>query len=300
MNEHYKVGLIGAGLMGVGIGETLLRNRFPLLMLAHRNRANIEHLKSLGAGEADSITELIKNSEAIITCLPSIEAVKEVYEGDNGILHQAATETIVIDCSTSDPRLTLALQTKAEQRGLHLVEAPLLGPPAKTKDGSISVAVGGTEADVRKAMPVLEAFTGKILRAGGPGSGHTIKLINNAVVLTNSAILYETFSVARKMGVKLDTLYEVLDTSMASSKRLHVIAPTLINDEHEMRNAVDVATKDLVLYTEVAGTSGVPILVGESAKAQYRLCQSLGYGSENVTKIATALAEIAGATFSGD
>lgn len=300
MKKHYKVGLIGAGLMGVGIGETLLRNRFPLLVLAHRNRANIEHLKSLGAGEADSIAELIKNSEAIITCLPSIEAVKEVYEGDNGILHHAVGETIVIDCSTSDPRLTLSLQAKAEQRGLHLVEAPLLGPPAKTKDGTISVAVGGTEADVRQAMPVLEAFTGKVLRAGGPGSGHTIKLINNAVSLTNSAILYETFSVARKMGVKLDTLYEVLDTSMASSKRLHVIAPSLINDEHEMRFAIDVATKDLVLYTEVAGTSGVPILVGESAKAQYRLCQSLGYGSENVTKIATALAEIAGATFSGD
>lgn len=300
MERHYKVGLIGAGLMGVGIGETLLRNQFPLLVLAHRNRANIEHLTSLGAGEAGSIAELIKKSEAIITCLPSIEAVKEVFEGDNGILHHAARETIVIDCSTSDPRLTLSLQAKAEQRGLHLVEAPLLGPPAKTKDGTISVAVGGTEADVKKAMPVLEAFTGMALRAGGPGSGHTIKLINNAVSLTNSAILYETFSVARKMGVKLDTLYEVLDTSMASSKRLHVIAPSLINDEHEMRFAIDVATKDLVLYTEVAGTSGVPILVGESAKAQYRLCQSLGYGSENVTKIATALAEIAGATFSGD
>ena len=286
--------------MGVGIGESLLRNRLSLLVLAHKNRANIEHLKSLGAGEADTITELIENSEVIITCLPSIEAVKEVYEAENGILHHAAAETIVIDCSTSDPRLTLSLQAKAEQRGLHLVEAPLLGPPAKTKDGTISVAVGGTEADVQQAMPVLEAFTGKVFRAGGPGSGHTIKLINNAVTLTNSAILYETFSVARKMGVKLDTLYEVLDTSMASSKRLHVIAPSLINDEHEMRFAIDVATKDLVLYTEVAGTSGVPILVGESAKAQYRLCQSLGYGSENVTKIATALAEIAGATFSKD
>ena len=300
MNKHDNVGLIGAGLMGVGIGETLLRNRFPLIVLAHQNRANIEHLKSLGAGEADSITELIKNSAAIITCLPSIEAVKDVYEGDHGILHHAAAETIVIDCSTSDPRLTLSLQAKAEQRGLHLVEAPLLGPPAKTKDGTISVAVGGTEADVQQAMPVLEAFTGTVFRAGGPGSGHTIKLINNAVTLTNSAILYETFSVARKMGVKLDTLYEVLDTSMASSKRLHVIAPSLINDEHEMRFAIDVATKDLVLYTEVAGTSGVPILVGESAKAQYRLCQSLGYGSENVTKIATALAGIAGASFSKD
>lgn len=300
MKENPNVGLIGAGLMGIGIGESLLRNHFPLLVLAHKNRINIEELKRRGASEANSIAELMKNSKVIITCLPSITAVEEIYEGKNGILENAAEGTVVIDCTTSDPKLTRSLHTKAERCGLHLIEAPLLGPPAKTKDGTISIAVGGTEADIEKALPVLEAFTGNIFKAGGPGSGHTIKLINNAVTLTNSAILYETFSVARKMGVDLKTLYEVLDTSMASSKRLHVIGPALIHDDHEMRFAIDVATKDLVLYTEVAGKSGVPILVGEAAKIQYRLSQSLGYGSENVTKIASALAGLSGATFSNE
>lgn len=298
MKENSQVGLIGAGIMGRGIGESLLRNRFPLLVVAHQSRVNVEELKSKGAKEADSVIELIENSEVIITCLPSIDAVQEVYEGESGILQNAAEKTVVIDCTTSDPQLTRALHAKAEQRGLHMVEAPLLGPPPKTYDGTISVAVGGTEIGINKALPVLEGFTGNIFRAGGPGSAHTIKLINNAVTLTNSAILYETFSVARKMGVDLNTLYEVLDTSMASSKRLHVIAPALINDDHEIRFAIDVATKDLVLYTGVAGKSGVPILVGEAAKIQYRLGQSLGYGSENVTRIATALADLAGVSFS--
>lgn len=298
MKENSQVGLIGAGIMGRGIGESLLRNRFLLLVLAHRNRVNVEELKSKGAKEAESVTELIKNSDVIVTCLPSIEAVQEVYEGKNGILQNAAEKTVVIDCTTSDPKLTRFLHAKAEHRGLHMIEAPLLGPPPKTYDGTISVAVGGTEIDINKALPVLEAFTGNIFKAGGPGSGHTIKLINNAVTLTNSAILYETFSVARKMGVDLNTLYEVLDTSMASSKRLHVIGPALINDEHQKRFTIDVATKDLVLYTEVAGKSGVPILVGEAAKIQYRLGQSSGYGTENVTRIATALADLAGTSFS--
>lgn len=300
MKENSQVGLIGAGIMGRGIGESLLRNRFTLLVLAHRNRVNVEELKSKGAEEAESVTELIKNSDVIITCLPSIEAVQEVYEGKNGIFQNAAEKTVVIDCTTSDPKLTRSLHVKAEHCGLHMIEAPLLGPPPKTYDGTISVAVGGTENDINKALPVLEAFTGNVFKAGGPGSGHTIKLINNAVTLTNSAILYEAFSVARKMGVDLTTLYEVLDTSMASSKRLHVIGPALINDEHQKRFAIDVATKDLVLYTEVAGKSGVPVLVGEAAKIQYRLSQSLGYGGENVTRIATALADLGGTSFSKD
>ena len=80
-----------------------------------------------------------------------------------------------------------------------------------------------------------------------------------------------------------------------------IIRPRRLRRTPEIRNMVretEVATKDLVLYTEVAGKSGVPIVVGEAAKIQYRLSQSLGYGSENVTKIASALAELAGASFS--
>ena len=84
---------------------------------------------------------------------------------------------------------------------------------------------------------------------------------------------------------------------MASSKRLHAIAPALINNDHKLTFALDTATKDLVLYSMVAGQTGVPSMVGDSARTLYQLCQSLGYGEKNVTEIAEALAQLGGTTF---
>ncbi len=124
-----------------------------------------------------------------------------------------------------------------------------------------------------------------------------MKLINNAVTLTNSAILYEAFAVAKKSGIDLNMLYQAMDASAASSKRLHGIAPLLIEDEHPISFTLNVASKDLVLYSAFAGESGVPTLVSDAAKNQYKLAKSMGYGDQNVTRIATALAKLAGVTF---
>ncbi|NRA17499.1 MAG: NAD(P)-dependent oxidoreductase [Oceanospirillaceae bacterium] len=297
MNKEQKIGLIGAGLMGRGIGKTLLEKGFELSVVAHRNREGIEDLVERGASEFSNCRELAAASDVIITCLPSMAAVHSVFEGPDGIIDNGTAGLVIIDTTTSDPVVTRNLQIKAKSKGILLVDAPLLGGPKMTWEGTISIVVGGEDTAIEAARGILEGFAKNLFFTGGPGTGHTVKLINNAVTLTNSAILYETFTVAQKMGVNLDTLYQAMDASMASSKRLHAIAPALIADEHPKSFALDTATKDLVLYSEVAGASGVPVLLGEAAKTQYRLAQSLGFGDQSVTRIATALADIGGTSF---
>ena len=297
MHKKLRIGLIGAGLMGKGIGKTLLEQGFKLSVVAHRNRESIEDLIERGAAEFSSCRELAAASDVIITCLPSMAAVHAVFEGPDGIIDNGSAGLLIIDTTTSDPTVTRNLQAKAKLKGIQLVDAPLLGGPKMTWQGTISIVVGGEESAIEAAREGLEGFAKNLFFTGGPGTGHTVKLLNNAVTLTNSAILYETFTVAQKMGVNLDTLYQAMDASMASSKRLHAIAPALIADQHAKSFAVDTATKDLVLYTAVAGASGVPVLLGEAAKTQYRLAQALGFGEQNVTRVATALADIGGTSF---
>ena len=300
MKSKQTVGLVGAGLMGRGIGKNLLEKEFDLTVVAHRNRAVVDELIGLGATEVGSVAELAAAGDFVVTCLPSIPAVNEVFEGPDGVLAHARAGAGIIDTTTSDPVLTRRLHDLATEKGLHLVDAPLLGPPRKTWDGTISLAVGGDAAGLALCMPVLEAFSEQILLTGGPGSGHTVKLINNAVTLTNSAILYEAFTVARKQGVDLDTLYKALDASMASSKRLHVIAPALIKDDHTKTFGLNVATKDVVLYSALTTAIGVPSLVGDSTRQLHQLACAMGFGEENVTRIATALAQLAGTRFGED
>ena len=297
MSEKPTVGLIGAGLMGKGIAKTLLEKGFPVEVVVHQNRAHIDDLVARGATESKSTAELAGKADIIITCLPSIRSVHAVFEGLDGVLARAAEGTVIIDTTTSDPELTKELDARAQEKGLFLADAPLLGGPKMTWEGTIGIVVGGRDEAVAKAKDVLESFAGNVFYAGGPGSGHTAKLINNAVTLTNSAILYETFTVARKMGVDLETLYKVMDTSMASSKRLHVIAPALMKDDHTKTFAVSTATKDVVLYSAMTTAIGVPSLVGDASRALHQLACGLGYGDENVTRIATALAQLSGTTF---
>ena len=297
MSEMQRIGLIGAGLMGKGIGKTLLEKGYAVSVVVHRNREFVDDLIGRGATEAASNAELAAAAEVIVTCLPSIPAVHEVFEGADGIIANAAAGTVIIDTTTSDPELTKALDTAAADRGVLLVDAPLLGGPKMTWEGTISLVVGGSEEARAKAQPILEAFTKNLFFAGGAGAGHTVKLINNAVTLTNSAILYETFTVARKMGVDLEVLYKALDASMASSKRLHVIAPALMADDHTKSFALATATKDVVMYSGVTTALGVPTLVGDATRALYQLACGMGYGEENVTRIATALAQLSGTRF---
>ena len=297
MSGTLRVGLIGAGLMGKGIGKTLLEKGFPLSVVANANRTNVEDLIGRGASEADSIAELAASSDVVVTCLPSMAAVHAVFEGADGIIENAAAGCVIIDTSTSDPESTRALHAQAQAKGVHLVDAPLLGGPNMTWEGTISVVIGGEDEACKAAAPVLEAFAKNVFHAGGPAAGHTVKLINNAVTLTNSAILYETFTVARKMDVDLETLYKVLDASMASSKRLHAVAPALIENNHAKTFAVSTATKDVVLYSSMTSSLGVTALVGDATRAVYQLTCGMGYGEENVTRIATALAKLSGTSF---
>ena len=297
MSDKKSVGLIGVGLMGKGIGKTLMEKGYPLSVVANKNRTHVETLVGLGASEAGSIAELAGAVDVIITCLPNIPSVHAVFEGPGGVLENAKSGTLIIDTTTGDPELTKKLEADARAKGILLAEAPLLGGPKMTWEGTISLAVGGADDALAAAMPILEDFSKARFVAGGPGAGHTLKLINNAVTLTNSAVLYEAFAVARTKGVDLETLYGALDASMASSKRLHAIAPNLINNDHTVTFALDTATKDLVLFSMVANQTGVPTLVADSSRALYQLCQSLGYGDKNVTEIAEALAQLGGATF---
>ncbi len=290
MTDKKKIGLIGAGNMGAGLAHTLIRAGYPLAGMALKNRGPVDDLIEAGASEFSSLEELAGGSDVILACLPGPDQVRVLI---GKLLELADAGTIIIDSTSSDPNLTRELAETAEAKNIHLLDAPLLGGPKLAREGKIGLVVGGSDAAVEAATPILNDMAANVFFSGAPGTGHTTKLLNNAVTLSNSAILYETFAVAKKMGVDYEMLYKVMDTSAASSKRLHDVAPRLINDDHSVTFALNIATKDLVLYSEMAGKSGVPTLMGDASKAQYRLVQSMGHGEENVTAISTTLYQIA-------
>ena len=293
------VSVVGAGLMGKGLVRNLLRHGYDVSLAKDRSAATRSELVSLGAELRRDTESLVRNTDVILTCLPSMQAVEDVFMGKQGIVANSEPGTLVIDCTTGDPAVARSIASKLSERGVGFVDAPLLGGPPQAWEGTVGLVVGGAGEDVIRARPLLEAISGSIVEAGEAGSGHVAKLINNAVSLTNCAIVYETFAVASRLGVDLKSLMQVMNASAAASRALDVVGPPIIADDHTTFFAISVAAKDARLYDALTQDSGVLSLVGKATRSLYQAADGMGRGQENVTRIYSELLSMADRTAPG-
>ena len=287
------VSVIGAGLMGKGLVRNLLRAGYDVSVAADRSASTRNELVAFGAQLRSDMAALIADTDVVLTCLPTMQAVDEVFLGEGGIVAAAASGTLVIDSTSGDPAVTRSIAARLAGKGVAFVDAPLLGGPPQAWEGTIGLVVGGSADDLARARPLLEAVSGTIVEAGGPGSGHAVKLVNNAVSLTNTAILFESFAVASRLGVDLEMLMRVLNTSAAASRALDVVGPAIVANDHEKFFAIAAAAKDVRLYDAVTQDTGVLSLVGKATRNLYQAAVGMGLGEENITRIHAELRAMA-------
>ena len=294
--DHTDIGLIGVGRMGVGLAKNLLEAGFKVH--AHDIVAsNLDPVDAFGVIRAPGAREITEAAQVIITCLPTLDAVREVYDGDNGLVHIAGPGSILIDCTSSDPVLTRELGEKARKRDIDMVDAPILRGMEHAWAGTIQLVVGGAEATIENCRPLFEAVAEDTIFVGQLGNGHMVKALNNQVTLINHMAVCESFTVARKMGVDLETLFRILDTSQASSKKLRDLAPRLIQGNHEVTITIDAFAKDSSNFLKLARAVGAQVSVAESAYGVFRQASEEGLGDSSPTQIATMLAGIVGTEF---
>jgi 3-hydroxyisobutyrate dehydrogenase-like beta-hydroxyacid dehydrogenase len=146
MSSKAKVGFIGVGLMGHGMAKNLVTKGHPLVVLGHRNREPVEHLKSLGATEAATPRELAAQCDIVHLCVTGSPQVEANLRGPDGVIASGRKGLIVIDCSTSNPVSTLALGDELKAAGMTLVDAPLSRTPVEAEAGTLDTMVGCDDA----------------------------------------------------------------------------------------------------------------------------------------------------------
>lgn len=246
MNEKPKVGFIGLGLMGQGMAESLLREGFPLTVMAHRNRAPIDALCAKGAQEATTPAGVASRSDVVVICVGTSEQVEEIVCGSDGLLEGANDGLLIIDCSTALPDSTRRIAATVERAGCRMVDAPLARTPKEAHEGRLNVMVGGDEAAIALARPVIEAFAENVFPVGEIGSAHTLKLINNFLSLGAAALTAEAATMAGKLGVDQRKLFEVCSQGGANSAMLGAVMPWVIEaDDSRLRFSLGNATKDM-------------------------------------------------------
>ncbi len=289
------IGLIGAGLMGHGIGKNILAKGFKLNVIAHKNRVPVESLVSLGASEAKSISDLVKASDMLILVVTGSPQIEEIMLGENGVLAHAKTGLIVADCSTAEPLSTIKLAAAARAKGVDFVDTPMTRTPKEAEAGKLGLMVGGDATIISKIKPVLECFADLIVPTGAVGTAHQVKLINNFLSLSHAAIAAEAITVAAKAGVDMASLRDVIMGGGGASVMFgRLINVPLHDDDTHAKFTIRNARKDLRYYTNMTEQMPVASYLAEQVHQTYVLADTLGYGERYVPRLITMMMANAG------
>ena len=292
-----KFGLIGVGTMGRGLTRNM--TKAGIEVMAHDLDANrLAEAKALGARPVNGIAGACAAADIVGICLPSVAAIREAFEG--GLLPSVREGQIVVDFSTSDPGLTREMSERAAERGAVVIDAPMLRSADAAWAGALVLLVGGPAEAVEACRPAFEAVSETFIHCGDVGTGHTFKLLNNINGLSMHAAYCETFVLAKKLGLDTGRLLEVLRSGLSGSTVLEAMTHQVLDDDHTHRFGVDVALKDVTLFCRLAADSGATSVMGDAARHILQLASFAGYGEENMTRAASALAEIAGVSFARD
>ena len=172
-----KVGFIGLGIMGRGMVDNLMQAGFDVTVW-NRTASRMDAFVDKGAAAADSPKQVAERCDIIITCVSDTPDVEAVILGDEGVIHGASAGDLVIDASTINPVSTVDIARQLNDRGIAMLDAPISGGSEGAANGTLSIMIGGDEADVARAAPYFEAMGTTDYpcgRAGRRADGQTLQ-----------------------------------------------------------------------------------------------------------------------------
>jgi 3-hydroxyisobutyrate dehydrogenase-like beta-hydroxyacid dehydrogenase len=292
--DKERIGFIGLGLMGRGMAKNIVTKGFRLAVLGHRNRAPVEELVGLGATEAKSARDLAEACDIVVLCVTGSPEVEAIVAGPDG-LASVGKPLLIIDCSTSNPSSTIALADDLRDSGITLIDAPLSRTPKDAEAGTLDVMVGGAEAVVARARPVIDCFAGRVVHTGPTGSGHTMKLLNNFVSLGYAAIYSEALALGAKAGLTPKVFDAVIRGGRMDCPFYQTFAQYVVGrDPNAHRFTLRNAAKDLGYLAGFATSAGVVNHLGAAVRNSFSAAVAAGQGERYVPMLSDFIAEANG------
>ena len=287
------IGFIGLGIMGGGMVRNLLKAGFEVHVW-NRTSTRMAPIEAAGAHGAPDAATVAARSDIIILCVSETRDVEEVLFGENGVIQGANPGSLIIDTSTISPQATISMEARLRAAGLRMLDAPISGGSEGAANGTLSIMVGGDEADVARAMGALDAMASRITHVGGTGAGQTVKLVNQILVVGTMMAISEALLFAQKGGLDLAKTLEAVEHGAAGSWMLSNRGTQAIIRDFEPGFTIDLQQKDLRLVMESADALGIPLPMTSQIFQLYRSLQERGLGGEGNHALVMALENLAG------
>jgi 3-hydroxyisobutyrate dehydrogenase len=288
-----KIAFIGLGNMGGGMAANLVKaghevNAFDLSAEA------LARAQENGCATFTSVREAVDGADGVVSMLPNGKIVANVFEAD--VLGHASKGAILLDCSTIDVDTARKVTADAVAAGYDMVDAPVSGGIAAANGGTLTFMVGGSDTAFARAEPILSAMGKAVIHAGASGAGQAAKICNNMLLGASMIATCETFAMAEKLGLNLQTFYDISSKasgqnwSMTSYCPVPGVGPTSPADnDYQGGFATALMLKDLRLAMEAAKSVNADVPMGQRAAELYANFDADGKGGLDFSAIIESL-----------
>jgi 3-hydroxyisobutyrate dehydrogenase len=282
------IGVIGLGNMGGRIARRIAdRGETVLGHDVDRARA-----AAVGVRAAGAPAEVAAEADVVLLSLPDSRVVEAVVDA---LADATRAGQVIVDLSTAAPSSTRAIHERMAARDVAYVDAGISGGAAAAEKGTLTIMAGGEATALDRVRPILGHFAAHVHHMGPSGSGHVTKLINNFLNGVSLAATAEAMVAARRAGLDLRQLLEVVNTSSGVNFATLNRFPRIVEGDYlEGGLTSNLMAKDLMLYLDLARELEVTSIEGPPCLAAFHLAAALGYGDQISNRVVDAIGDLAG------
>ncbi|MEG1911935.1 MAG: NAD(P)-dependent oxidoreductase, partial [Cloacibacillus sp.] len=249
--DKKAVGFVGTGVMGSSMAGHLLAAGNEVHVY-NRTKERAASLISAGAVWEASPAELAAKCDVIFTIVGFPKDVEEVYLGKGGLIANAKPGALLVDMTTSSPKLARKLHDAGKKAGLSVMDAPVTGGDKGARDAALTIFAGGDKADFERALPYFKTMGRTVKLMGGAGDGQNAKLANQIVIAGTMTGMCEALAFAKSCGLDAEDFIEAASGGSAATWSLQNYGPRILRGDFEPGFFIKHYIKDMKLAEEAA------------------------------------------------
>lgn len=262
-----QLGFIGLGIMGKPMALNLCRAGYALNV--HARRAEMmQPLVEVGAIACDSPRTVAERSDIIFTIVSDTPDVEQVILGDNGIIHGAKADSLVIDMSSISALTTRTIAQSLAAKNIEMLDAPVSGGDKGAIAGTLSIMVGGKVEQFQRALPLLEVMGKNIVHIGDNGAGQIAKTCNQVLITQTIVAVGEALLLAKAAGVDPANVRQALLGGFANSRILDLHGQRMLDHAFEPGFKLKLHQKDMRIAMQTIQELGLS-MQGTALASQY-------------------------------
>ncbi len=287
-----RIGFIGLGIMGRPMALNLQQAGYPLTV-HNRTPGKDAELVAGGATAAANPREAAAGADIVITIVTDTPDVEAVIFCENGVAAGARKSAVVVDMSTISPEATRTFAARLERQGLDFIDAPVSGGDVGAIQGTLTIMAGGKAEAFARARPVFEVMGKRVTHVGPAGAGQAVKACNQVLCALNMIGVCEALTLAKGMGLNLETMLRVVTGGAANSWALENLGPKIVAGDLEPAFMIRLIQKDLDIVLKNAGRENLPLPGTALAVQLFRAVQAAGGDNLGTQAMIKAYEELA-------